>query len=125
MVCLDTSILIDYLKGEAGIVALVASYAKEGKLSTTAITEYELLKHQDKIKRELSEELLSTMKIYSLDRDAAKEASSLYQNLKGKGKIVNENDILIAGIAFSNNESIITRDQGFKYLEESNRIKIF
>lgn len=124
MVCLDTSILIDYLKGDTGIVALIASYAKEEKLSTTAISEYELLRHPDKLKRELAQELLSSMKIYYFDRDAASESSKIYRTLKAEGNKINENDILIAGIVLSNNELLITRDDGFRHIGEASRIRV-
>ena len=38
---------------------------------------------------------------------------STYKKLKTKGKIVNELDILIAGIAVANNETLITEDKDF------------
>ena len=124
MVCLDTSILIDYLKGETGVVALVSSYSEKETLSTTVITEYELLRHPDKLKRDLAQELLATMKIYHFDREAAAESSRIYRNLKEKGNKVNENDILIAGISLSNKELLITRDGDFKYIGETSRIRV-
>lgn len=124
MVCLDTSILIDYLKGDVGVVNLVTSYAKEGKLSTTTISEYEMLRHPDKLKREAAQELLSGMKVYYFDRTAAERASKIYRDLKIQGKPINENDILIAGIALSNNEFLLTRDEGFSQIGEKDRIKV-
>ena len=124
MVCLDTSILIDYLKGERGVVALVASYSKEETLSTTVISEYELLRHPDKLKRDLAQEFLATMKIYYFDREAAAESSRIYRNLKAEGNEVNENDILIAGISLSNKELLITRDGDFKHIGETSRIRV-
>ncbi|MDE1834498.1 MAG: type II toxin-antitoxin system VapC family toxin [Candidatus Micrarchaeota archaeon] len=124
MVCLDTSVLIDYLRGDAGIITLLKSIAKDEKLSTTSITEYELLKHGEKIKREAAAELLSTLKIYYFDSESADEASRLYRKLREQGKEINENDILIAGISFSNHDYILTRDPDFKSIGESNRVQI-
>lgn len=124
MVCLDTSVLIDYLKGDQGIVALVASYVKEEKLSTTAVSEYELLRHPDKLKRDVAQELLSTMKIYDFDRDAADESSRIYRRLNEEGSKINENDILIAGIALANKELLLTRDNGFNRIGEKSRIRV-
>ncbi len=124
MVCLDTSILIDYLKGEKGVVSLINSYANEEKLSTTVISEYELLKHSDTIKREMAEEFLSAMKIYPLDRHAVEEASKIYRNLKAQGKMANENDILIAGISLSNGQLLLTRDGGFKAMADNDMVKV-
>jgi len=124
MVCLDTSILIDYLKGDDKIVKLVISLAKEEKLATTVITEYELLKHHDKIKKEAAQELLSNLKIYSLDREAITESLRVYHSLRDKGKLINENDIFIAGIVLSENELLITRDSDFSKIGEEGRIRV-
>ncbi|MCL4365461.1 MAG: type II toxin-antitoxin system VapC family toxin [Candidatus Marsarchaeota archaeon] len=124
MVCFDTSILIDYLKGDTGIIALVESYSSNEKLSTTSITEYELLRHHDKVKREIAQELLSTLKIYYFDSDAADESSKIYGNLKLQGKAINENDILIAGTAMANKELLVTRDSGFRDIGGNYRISI-
>ncbi len=124
MVCFDTSILIDYLKGDEGIVELIKAYAKDEKISTTAITEYELLKHPDRIKRDVAMELISSMEVHSFDTDAAVESAKIYQDLKARGKMINENDILIAGISESNKELLITRDTGFSDISESGRVRI-
>ncbi len=124
MVCLDTSVLIDYLRGEKIVVDLVADYAKGGKLSTTSITEYELLKHTDKIKRDIAMELLSGLKIYYFDNNAAEASAGIYHDLKTDGVEINENDIFIAGIASSNNELLITRDKGFSRIGRGVSINI-
>jgi tRNA(fMet)-specific endonuclease VapC len=124
MVCLDTSVLIDYLKGDKGIINLVKSYAEEDTIATTAVTEYELLKHRDEIKRGLAQELLSSIEIYAFDRKAAEESSKIYRDLRMQGKEINENDILIAGIALSNNEFLVTRDADFSNIAEPGRIRI-
>lgn len=124
MVCLDTGILIDYLKGDSGIVELVKSFAEKETISTTTITEYELLRHQDKIKRDLANEFLSSIKIYYFDREAAQESSRIYYNLRSKGTLINENDILIAGISFANKELLITRDNDFNAVGEMDKIRV-
>lgn len=116
LVCLDTSIIIDYLDGEKEVIELVNSYRLKERLSTTAITEYELLKHKDKIKRGLAEEVLDSIPIYNFNRASALEASKIFEKLSSLGKKINENDILIAGIAFANNELLITRDEKFSYI---------
>ena len=44
---------------------------------------------------------------------AVNEAVKAYKKLKEKGKMVNELDVLIAGIAAANNETLITKDKQF------------
>jgi predicted nucleic acid-binding protein len=129
VVCLDTSIIIDYLNGEKKIIELVDSYRLKEKISTTTITEFELLKHKDKIKRSLAEEILDSLQVYSFNRPSALEASKIFEKLRDLGKMINENDILIAAIAIANNELLITRDEKFNYINDerifviSNNIK--
>ncbi len=114
LVCLDTNILIDFMRGDKKVIDLVNSYSLKEIISITAITEYELLKHGDKIKREVAEEVIGPMKIHYFDRISAAEAARIFNRLKDAGKMINENDILIAGIAIANNELLITKDGRFK-----------
>lgn len=125
LVCLDTSVIIDYLKGEGPAVNIVESYLKNERLATTTITKYELLKHTDVLKREIAEEMLSSMILYQFDSEAAVEAAKIYRELSAKGEMVNESDILILGIVKHNKEKLITRDTGFERLKGSNSILIF
>ena len=123
MVCLDTSVIIDFISGDKKIIELVNSYALKEAISITAITEYELLKHKDQIKREIAEEVANSMQIYPFNRASAAEAARLFERLSRVGNMVNENDILIAGISMANNELLITRDAGFGNMD-SERIRI-
>jgi predicted nucleic acid-binding protein len=41
----------------------------------------------------------------------------IYEKLKTKGCLINEFDMIIAGIAAANDEILITRDQDFSKLE--------
>jgi predicted nucleic acid-binding protein len=80
-------------------------------VKTTTITEYELLRHKTKIKKQAAERFLSGVIVCSFDRDAAKKAAELFQELQDVGRMVNENDLLIAGIALAHDEILLTRDQ--------------
>lgn len=117
------------MNGEKKIIELVDSYRLKEKISTTTITEFELLKHKDKIKRSLAEEILDSLQVYSFNRPSALEASKIFEKLRDLGKMINENDILIAAIAIANNELLITRDEKFNYINDerifviSNNIK--
>ncbi len=111
MTFLDTSIIIDFLAGDQGIVALVKEILNKEDVKTTAITEYELLRNRTKIKKQAAERFLSGVIVCSFDRDAAKKAALLFQELRDAGRMVNENDLLIAGIALAHDEVLLTRDQ--------------
>jgi tRNA(fMet)-specific endonuclease VapC len=123
MTIIDTNVIIDFLMGDKKIVALMGELAKAEKLKTTSITQYELLKHKLKLKRQLAEDFLAELTIYPFDQDAAKQAAKLHQELQDAGKMINENDLLIAGIALANDEVLLTQDQNFSNIK-SNNIKI-
>ena len=123
MTFLDTSVIIDFLKGDEKIVAIVRELYEKQDLKTTAINEYELLKYGAELKRQAAEKFLVRVTVCSFDRASAEKAASLYRKLCDDGKMINENDLLIAGIALANNEGLLTRDQKFSNLGEES-IKI-
>lgn len=111
MTFLDTSVIIDFLAGDQKIVAIVKEIFNKEDIKTTTITEYELLRHKTKIKKQAAERFLSGAVVCSFDREAAKKAAELFQELRDAGRMVNENDLLIAGIALAHDEVLLTRDQ--------------
>ena len=123
MVFLDTNVIVDFLAGDEQIVSLLNKLAEKEEIKTTTITEYELLKHKNRLKKQLAEDFLSEITIYPFDRAAARKSAFLFLKLKESGKMINENDLLIAGISLANDEVLLTRDQKFSNLGEAN-IKI-
>jgi predicted nucleic acid-binding protein len=107
---LDTSVIIDFLAGDQKIVAIMKEIFNKEDIKTTTITEYELLRHKTKIKKRAAERFLSGTIVCSFDREAAKKAAVLFQELQDVGRMVNENDLLIAGIALAHDEVLLTRD---------------
>jgi predicted nucleic acid-binding protein len=120
---LDTSVIIDFLVGDEKIVALVKELSEKQDIKTTTITEYELLRHRTKITRNAAERFLSGVTVYPFDRNSARKAASLYETLRRDGKMINENDLLIAGISLANDDILLTRDQKFGAIDNIN-IKI-
>lgn len=123
MTLLDTSVIIDFLAGDQKIVALIQEIIRREDVKTTTITEYELLRHKTKIRKQAAERFLSGVTVYSFDRAAAQRAALLFEELRDSGKMINENDLLIAGISLANDELLLTRDKKFGNLDNVN-IKI-
>jgi len=123
MTFIDTSVVIAFLAGDEKVAALIKEFSEKGDIKTTTITEYELLKHKTALKRQLAEEFLSEITVCSFDRASARKAASLYEKLKEAGKMINENDLLIAGISLANDEVLLTRDQKFGNINDA-KIKI-
>ena len=98
---LDTSILIPFLRGEEDVVAKVEEYL-EGfdRLSLSIITYYEILRGLKYIGNEKKlrdfEELMDKSEIITLDREIIDKASGIYADLKRRGELVEDADILIA-----------------------------
>jgi len=115
---LDTSVIIDFLAGDEKIVALVKETSEKEDIKTTTITEYELLRHKTKIRKQAAEKFLSGVTVCSFDRASARKAASLYEKLREAGKMINENDLLIAGISLANEEVLLTRDQKFGNIDD-------
>jgi hypothetical protein len=46
--------VIAFLAGDEKVVALVKKFAEKGGIKTTTITEYELLKHKNALKKQLA-----------------------------------------------------------------------
>ena len=51
------------------------------------------------------------MVVCAFDGEAAKKAAILFEELQDAGRMINEIDLLIAGISLAHNEVLLTRDQ--------------
>ena len=121
MVCLDSDLLISFLRGNEAAVKKVSALKEGGRgpLRTTVINEYELLKGARLSKlRETNEAqvrlLIAGMEVLELDSDAVEAGAALFDNLREAGRMVNEFDVLIAGIVLRNRETLVSGDGGFK-----------
>jgi predicted nucleic acid-binding protein len=115
MVVFDTTVLVEYTKGNPKTIETVNQYTDlhPDGIATTFITEYELLRYQGRDGRRVDREMLSRFKIYQSTDEAASISADIFIELKSKGKMINENDILIAGICKANGEKLITYDKDF------------
>ena len=120
MTVLDTSLLVSLLKGDAIAKGKIGALEESGvQISTTMITVYELLKGaylSSKREENLTKirDSLSTLQVLDLSWGSCEKASRIYKELKDKGTMIGEFDILIAAIVRSNDETLVTRDEHFK-----------
>ncbi len=120
MIVLDTSACIDYLDGNEKLKEII--FIQESIIHITAITVYEINIGLERTKRKISEErykylyrtwmeFISRMEIFPLGVREAEMASKIYDTLEAKGQIIDDNDILIAGIMLTNGiKKIITKN---------------
>lgn len=116
MHCLDTNIIIDFLRGDEVIVRRVNDLIKTENVYLTPITLCELFKGvylSSKVNEELVilKDFLSFFSVLDFDVEACNEFGKEYARLKKKGKTTNEFDLMIACIASVNNLTLVTRDK--------------
>ena len=130
MVCLDTDILIDFLKQKDYAIKIIKELQrKEENLSTTSINTFEL--YREVIKSNNQEaiiplnNLLTNLKILNFNFINSKKAAEIFEDLKSKGEILDLADIMIASIAIINNETLLTNNiSHFKRIPELKLEKI-
>jgi len=120
MIILDTSTCVEYLNGNEKIKNILSK--QEDLVHITVITVYEINIGLEHTKRKISEqrykelykiwtEFISSMEIFPLGYKEAEKAAQIYDILESKGQIIDDNDILIAGIMLSNGiNKIITKN---------------
>ncbi len=124
---LETSFVIDFLKGENDAVSKMRSIIYENiayEIAAPTIFELwgglEIMENSEK-EREKIVSLIEGLIVYPLDNESAKVAGRIDGELVKKGQKIDTEDCMIAGIALTNNQKILTRDQHFKRI---GRVKI-
>ncbi len=117
-VLLDTTVLIDILKGNEKAIVTVDKIRREAVLYTTTINIYEylrgiLLLPKNKEKHILAlNVLISNLDVLEIDQEVAKKAAMVYADMRKIGATLDEPDYLIAGACLTNDiDTIITRNE--------------
>lgn len=115
MLCLDSDCIIDFLKGKKEATGLVEKYKNE--IVTTELNIFEIyfgIYQKESVRSEeekSAEELFNSITILPFGADCGKRASKLLISLVKIGKMINQNDALIASILQKNGiDSIATRN---------------
>lgn len=118
---LDTSFLIDYLKGRKYTLNYLEKNSEEA-LYASSLTMFELyrgeLKSDGKSNIESLRERLEWLETAKIDDKTAEEAARIEKRLSDKGEKVNLADTLIAGEASKKGAKIISRDKNFQKMKE-------
>lgn len=122
MAVLDSSFLIDILRNNKKALELLDDLErKEQALFITAPTVMELWEgalQSNILEREKGhvEELLAAMTFLPLDIRASKRTAEIEVDLSRKGVSIEAEDIMIAGIALSNGEMVVTKDTHYTFI---------
>ena len=125
MKLLDTTFLIDILKGKPETTAILHG---QDPLLTTQINMYEIItglffKNLPPSKILQVRELFEDVRVLPLDERAIVKAAEICAELMKKGEMIEDCDCLIAGIALSNGVSAIVT-KNIKHFERIKGIKV-
>ena len=117
--CLDTDIIIDFFRGNALMIEKIQKLSEFNELFLTVISLCEIFrgiysyskgKEQEKELGDI-DVFLQRVNILSLDINSSREFGKISAELKRRGKMTQELDLMIASIAKSNNTIIVTRNR--------------
>src|SRR3990167_716055 len=99
MVCLDTDVIINFLRNDQETVKTVSDLLKSGnELKTTAINVLEIWKGYYKSRRQDMlvgiEKILLQLQILPFDEVDAQRTAEIFENLQSEGKTVDTFDIM-------------------------------
>lgn len=116
MYLLDSCTISDFMKGEANTLKKIKSISPS-EIYTSTITQMEIrygllrkFDHNHKYFKVL-EDFLSVISILSFDTRAAEFSAQIRKNLESQGTPIGSYDILIAGIAKSENLTLVTSNK--------------
>ena len=123
MICLDTDVIIDFLRNESDAVKKIRELNEKSELATTSINVFELVKGAIRSKQQNSNEIvegfLSNLKILNFNHEAAKKSAEIFEDLRKKGENIDVLDLMIASIAIANKTPLFTRNiSHFKRISE-------
>ena len=129
MYCVDTSVIIDVLRGDKILGAKIDDFISTGlNVFVTPITLSELYRgayghvNSDKKIYEVKS-FVSSFDFLDFDEKSCEEFGKMYFKLKKSGKIISDFDLMIAAIVKSKNLILITRDKDFD--KTGIKVKVF
>jgi len=104
----DTDVLVDFIQG-AGACEQVDALLTRGRLATTAINVFELLRGCDGEEERMEvRRALRGVAVYPLNDPAAKRAAEIDRELARRGAGIGERDSLVAGVVLVTGLPVLT-----------------
>ncbi len=111
IICLDTSVLIDYFRKRNKEKTLFYTLSENYDFAISVITKFEIWVGADESQREYWNKIFAGIKILLLTETETDRASNILRYLKASNKIVELPDLLIAATALTNNIKIATTNK--------------
>jgi hypothetical protein len=106
----DTSVLIDYLRGHPGAAVLLERERAAAPLHASEVTRLEVLAGMRATEEEATRSLLSTLVWHPVDADVADEAGALGRRWLGSHHTIDGADLAIAATAIRVGARLLTRN---------------
>ena len=113
--CLDTDILIEYLRGNIAVKKRVENLGENDSIGLTWLSVYEFFKGICVSGKYNEEDFLMRMVDSAImmeeTYDSSKIGGEIYASLKKSGNLINDADILIASIIMAHGAILITNNE--------------
>ena len=124
---IDTDIISYFLKGNEKVFLKFKEYLlQHNSINISVITYYEIMSGLTFINAtkqiEIFENFCNTASILNLTKDSVINSAKIYSKQRSKGKAIDDIDIIIAGIALSNNLILVTNN--IRHFEKVEGLKI-
>jgi predicted nucleic acid-binding protein len=106
----DTSILIDYLRGNTSASQVLESERAAGVLHASEITRLEILAGMRSAEEDSTRALLSTLVWHAVDTEIAEEAGALGRQWLPSHHTIDSADLVIAATATLTGSRLLTRN---------------
>ena len=107
---LDSTALIDFLRGNENLNSLLGKLAQEAPLAVSAVTIAELYSGIRKSEITKTERLLESLCLYLIDGQIARRAGLYQRNYRQKGISLGLADCFIAATAVENDLTLVTKN---------------
>ena len=124
IVIADTDVVIDFFSGAEPVASTIADLIQRDHLSLTSVTVFELYAGiTGKRRLKQIDDLVSIMPVFPLEQKDAETSAQIYNDLKKAGKLIGNQDILIAGICINRDLSLVTRNT--EHFSRISRLRLF
>lgn len=107
--CLDTSILIEYLRAKDKTKTTLEQAVYKYGVSVTPISAYEIYRGAKSQKQiDQADKLFSLLRVLEIDYQCGRNAGITYRKLRDEGITIDSEDILIGVIALRHNLPVLT-----------------
>ncbi len=108
-ICLDTDMVLDFLKGHKAAVAKIRHYVDHDELSITSLTFFELVSAVKKKGRVLT--ILDNLTLLPFEKKAALRANKIHESLQNQKIEIGMRELINSAICIENEAWLCTKNR--------------